>query len=283
MKVRNCSTVLIFLLSIHIMMGQSKIETSKKELTEKEGVHYNNGTTTVSSGRSSAKPDDSVIDNLFVEVVTAVFYYTAWSVVKYGIIGDYKHEKHLLNTLTAYPYLLGNEGDYSGKDRYSKTNFRIDLEDSFLYNSNTLYGNHFKAKIRPTELFYFQADARNLFEKDPINQKNYNLFLADLAVCYDRIRFEKFNFGWKLGVSYVGNEVHTFGVAAGLNANYFMTNKISFSGSTKWSAINGRSLSSYELDAKYHKKNGVFNFGYEHLKIGTPTYDFVKFGAGIYF
>lgn len=283
MKIRNCSRVLFFLLSIHVITGQSKIETSKKELTAKDGVHYSNGTVVVGSNEITTNATTSFTENIFIDIVTTVFYYTAWGAIKYGVIGDYKHEKQLLNTVTDYPYQLSNEGDYSSKDRFGKINFRLDLENSFLYNSNSLYGNHFKAKIRPSELFYFQADARNLFEKDLIYNRNYNLFLADLALCYDRIRYEKFNFGWKLGVSYVGNEVHTFGFAYGLNASYFMNNRISFSGATKWSAINGKAVNSYELDAKYHKKRGVFNFGYEHMKIATPNYDFVKFGAGVYF
>jgi hypothetical protein len=264
------------------MMGQSRIETSKKELTSRDGAHYKNGSQVVTTSTSSSN-SNSFAESILIDIVTMVFYYTAWGAIKYGAKGDYKNEKHLLNNVTAYPYSDSVFGDYTSRDRLRKGNFRIDIEDAFLYNSNNLYGNHFKVKIRPTQLFYLQADARNLFEKNPIINSNYNLFLADLALCYDRIRFDKFNFGWKLGVSYVGNEVHKFGFAYGLNANYFIRNNISFSGSTKWSSINSSAVNSYEFETKYHKKRGVYVFGYENLKIGSPTYNYVKLGAGFYF
>jgi hypothetical protein len=264
------------------MMGQSRIETSKKELTSKDGDHYKNGLQVVTSSTSSSN-SNSFAESILIDIVTTVFYYTAWGAIKYGAIGDYKNEKHLLNNVTAYPYSGSVSGDYTSKDRLWNGNFRIDIEEAFLYNSNNLYGNHLKVKIRPTQLFYVQADARNLFEKNPIINSNYNLFLADLALCYDRIRFDRFNFGWKLGVSYVGNEVHKFGFAYGLNANYFIRNNISFSGSTKWSSINSCAVNSYELETKYHKKRGVYVFGYENSKIGTPTYNYIKLGAGFYF
>lgn len=279
----SISCGLIFLLSMNIVFSQSKIETSKKELTKESANNYTESIQFVAQSSNSSSDTNSYLENVFVDVITGIFYYTAWGVLKYGIIGDYKNEKHLLNNLTKYPYYKGIQGDYTSKDSLGISNFRLDLENTFLYNSGTMYGNHFKAKIRPSPLFYIRADARNLFEKNFINHENYNLFIADVALCYDRIRFERFNFGWKMGISYVGNEVHQFGFAYGLNANYFMSSKISFSGNTNWSSINARSVNSYELETKYHKRNGIFTFGYEKLKISTPTYNFVKLGAGVYF
>ena len=100
---------------------------------------------------------------------------------------------------------------------------------------------------------------------------------------YDRIRLEKFNFGWNLGATYVENEVKKAGFAYGLNAEYFMGNRISFFGSAKWSRINGLPVNAFELQSKFHRKNYFFSLGFEHLKIATPTYNFVALGGGFYF
>jgi long-subunit fatty acid transport protein len=155
--------------------------------------------------------------------------------------------------------------------------------NSFVYRDNNLYGNHLKAKIRPFQYFYFQSDFHQLFEFNKIDNTDNRLTLFQFNINYDRIRFEKFNFGWNLGATYVGNEVKNGGLSYGLNAEYFMGNHISFLGSAKWSRINNLPVNAFELQIKFHRKNYFFSIGLEHLKIATPTYDFIALGVGIYF
>jgi len=159
-----------------------------------------------------------------------VFVYTIFGVFKYGVIGDYKNEDHLYSNLTPYPFYNGKSGNFESADTISvsKNKARIDIENSFVYSDNNLFGNHFKAKIRPFQYFYFQTDFHQLFEFNEIDNTNNRLSLFQFNLNYDRIRLEKFNFGWNLGATYVGNEVKKAGVAYGLNAEYFMGNHISF-------------------------------------------------------
>jgi long-subunit fatty acid transport protein len=159
----------------------------------------------------------------------------------------------------------------------------MDIEEHFMYSNSNLLGNHLKAKIRPFHYFYLQTDFRQLHESDPVNNTSDQLSLFHFTFCYDRIRMEKFNFGWTLGASYVGNEVNKTGFSYGLNADFFLNNRISFSGSSKWSKINGRPVNALEVKARYHLKRYLLSVGYEHLKIATPTYNFVSVGGGIYF
>ncbi|NJM79982.1 MAG: hypothetical protein HC854_10810 [Flavobacterium sp.] len=160
---------------------------------------------------------------------------------------------------------------------------RLDIEDTFMYNSNNLLGNHLKIKIRPFQYFYLQTDFRHLFEFDRINNTSSQLNFSHFTLGYDRIRLDKFNLGWNLGVSYIGNDVRKAGFTYGVSSDYFLNKNISFSGIAKWSKINTRPVNAFELQTKYHKKNYFFALGYEHLKIGTPTYNFITLGAGIYF
>jgi hypothetical protein len=160
---------------------------------------------------------------------------------------------------------------------------RFDVENSFIYSSNDLFGNHLKAKIRPFQYFYLQSDFHQLYEFDKIENTDSRLSLFHFNLGYDRIRFEKFNLGWTLGASYVGNEVKKAGFSYGLNAEYFMGNHISFMASGKWSKINMQSVNAFELQSKFHRKNYFFSLGFEHLKIATPTYNFISLGGGIYF
>ena len=274
--------VFVFLFISSLNFGQKKIEKSKEELTEKSGVNHQS-TTTATSSISRSSSSDSFGESLLAEIVVYVFVYTTYGVVKYGIIGDYYKENHLYSKLSHYPYKNGNYGNYYSSDSLSRCKVRLDIEDTFMYNSSNSLGNHFKVKIRPFQYFYFQTDFRQIFEFDRINDTNYQLNFSHFTLGYDRIRMDKFNLGWNLGVSYIGNDVRKVGFTYGANSDYFLNKNISFSGSAKWSKINVRPVNAFELQSKYHKKNYLFSLGFEHLKIGTPTYNFVTLGTGIYF
>lgn len=284
----NQKTMLIlliaFLCSNCFIFGQKKIERSKEELTEQSGVNYQSTTTTTySTSRSSSSSSNSFGESLLVEIAAYLFVYTTYGVVKYGIVGDYYNENHLYSNLSHYPYKNGNYGNYNSNNSLSKCKVRLDVENTFMYNSNDLLGNHLKLKIRPFQYFYLQTDFRQLFEFDRINDANYQLNFSHFTLGYDRVRLNKFNLGWNLGISYIGNDVRKAGFTYGINSDFFLDKNISFSGSAKWSKINTRPVNAFELQSKYHIKNYYFTLGYEHLKIGTPTYNFVTLGAGIYF
>lgn len=102
-------------------------------------------------------------------------------------------------------------------------------------------------------------------------------------LAYDRVRLEDFNLGWTIGASYVGNEVKKGGFSFGLNVEYFLDKSISLTLNSKWSSINQNPVNSIELKGKYFRKNYFGSIGYERLKIGTPVYNLIGIGAGIYF
>ena len=262
--------------------AQSKLDKSKKELG---GGKSSSSTSTSSSSSSNSSSNYKSNSGGGSDVFLNLFFNITFGVVKYGMIGDYKNEDHLYSNLTPYPYYNGKSGNFETSDSISvsKNKARFDLENSFVYSDNNLYGNHLKAKIRPFQYFYLQTDFHQLFEFNKIDNTNNRLSLFQFNLNYDRIRFEKFNFGWNLGATYVGNEVKKAGFAYGLNAEYFMGNHISFLGSAKWSSINGFPVNAFELQSKFHKKNYFFALGFEHLKIATPTYNFIALGGGIYF
>ncbi len=260
------------------LLAQNKLDKSKKELNQGSSKETNRSN---SSPNSTTKEVD--VENPFLQIAGYIFF----GAFKYGFIGDYKNEDHLYSNLTPYPYYNGTSGNFENyeTDTIKKNEFRIDLENYFIYNDNDLFGNHLKAKIRPFQYFYIQTDFHQLyeFEKTDNNTTTYRLSLFHFNLGYDRIRLEKFNLGWTLGASYVGNEVRKGGFSYGVHADYFMNNRISFSVAAKWSTINQQPVHAYEFQSKFHRKNYFFSLGFEHLKIATPTYSFIALGGGIYF
>ena len=267
--------VLLFQFSL---MGQHKIDKSKKALTSSEGTHSTYKTTN-SSNNSSNNSDNGILQPVF-----SFFFKITFKAVFLATIGDYKNENQLHHSLSPYPYCKGKEGNYLSfqADTLSQHPMRFDVQNNFLYNDSQLYGNHLKLKIRPFQYFYLQSDYHQLLEIDPIDHSRGNLALFQFNFGYDRLRFEKFNLGWTLGATYVGSEVQKTGLSAGFNAEWFMSHNISFNGSVKWSGINGQPVNFYELQAKFHRKNYFFTAGFEHLKIASPNYDFIALGMGIY-
>jgi hypothetical protein len=261
-------SVLFLLLSMGL--SAQKIEKTKGELKTPERSSQSSS----SSSKSGSNDDGefSAFAEVFINIVGAVF--------KYGLIGDYNNEDHLYNQLTAYPYSFDQAGNYS-TDSVARRQFRIDFEDQFLYESNRLIGNHVKAKVRPFQYFYLQADYRELFERR-IDNTSDRLALMYLNFCYDRVRLEKFNLGWNLGVSYVGTEVRKAGFCYGLSAEYFAGKRISFAASAKWSKINIQPVDAYEFYGRFHHRQFFATLGFQHLKIATPTYNFVAIGGGLY-
>lgn len=263
--------VLFTILTLNSSFSQ-KIDKSKSEL--KSG----NSSRPSSSGASrSSSSNDFGLAGLVVEGFLYVSFYST--------IGDYRSENHLYNSLSKYPYFDGESGNFQKENdsiEYENV-MRFDVENHFLYSNNNSFGNHLKAKFRPFQYFYVQADYRELLEKNMLTNHFSNLSLFQFNVAYDRIRFKKFNLGWTLGATYVGNDVQKAGFSYGLHTDVFAIKNISFNSAMMWSKINGLPVNSFEIRGKYHKKNYFFSLGYEHLKIASPSYNFVTLGTGFFF
>jgi hypothetical protein len=268
--------LLFFLANSSNCFSQSKIDRSKKDLTSPPISSYDNN----DNDRDSDSSSHVSLYNDSRNILFQGFIYLTY----YSIIGNYEIENHLHNNLSNYPYDSNLSGNFENSNSVSPTvNYlRLDLEDQFLLSHNNLYGNHLKVKIRPYQYFYIQTDLYTIIEYNK-SEKNYaNLSLLNFNICYDRIRFDRFNLGWSLGLNYIANDIKKAGFSYGLNTDVFISKPYSLYGSVKWSSINNVPVNEFELKCKYHKDNYFLAVGYEHLKIGSPTYDFLSIGGGLY-
>lgn len=225
--------------------------------------------------------DDNDVDNELTPLAAKIFLFVTY----YSLVGNYAGEDHLHSDLTRYPYYNKLSGNYESVDSLpaERRRFRLDIENKLLYDLADLGGNHLKVKIRPFQYFYLQADYFQLIEVVRPQESVSNLALFNFTFCYDRVRFEKFNLGWALGLNYVANDVQKTGITLGLNTDIYLFRNMSLYGSMKWGSVNHATVKEFEFLCKFHKKRYFFSIGYEHLKIGTPTYNFLAAGAGIYF
>jgi hypothetical protein len=269
-------------------LPQSKIEQSKAEL--KSG---GSNTKTQDPHSDSSSDDDVSIENDTVDIEAMFFLFrAAYNIIYYTAIGgyytafgNYEKENHLYNSLTSYPYCNYLAGNYSAADTslIKAKYYRLDVQNQFLFSQDDIYGNHLKLKFRPSQMVYLMADYTEMIEyiKD---EKDYaNLSMVNLNVGYDRLRFERFNLGWTMGLKYIPNTVNDIGLSFGFTTDIFVAKPLSLTGAIRWSRVNQVLISESELLARYHIGRCFISAGFEHLKIGTPTYYFISAGGGIYF
>lgn len=264
-------------MTLSVNLFSQSIDRSKKELSSNKSSSGSSSSKSSSNSRQSYTSSDDI--GLFLEI----FGYVTYGVFKYGLIGDYNNENHLQNNLNNHPFSEKGRGNYSEFDSIGSKIFRLDIENKFITAGNIIKGNHLDVKIRPSKYFYISSDWYQLYEYNDFTNKNDALTLLYFNFAYDRVRFEDFNLGWTIGASYVGNEVRKSGFSYGINAEYFLNKNISLSLNSKWSSINKNPVNSLELKGKYFRKNYFGTIGYERLKIGTPVYNLIGIGAGIYF
>ncbi len=268
--------ILITGFTINFSFSQ-KVDKSKNELKSGSTSRSSSSSSSSSSGSNSASSDNFGLLGLLGEGFLLL--------TCYSTIGDYKHENHLYNSLSPYPYFDGESGNFQrdNDSTHYGNQMRFDVENHFLYSSNTSFGNHLKAKFRPFQYFYIQTDYRELIEKNSFTNSFSNLSMFQFNFAYDRIRFKKINLGWTLGATYIANDIQKVGFSFGLHTDIFVIKNTSFNSAMLWSSINGLPVNSFEIRGKYHKKNYFYALGYEHLKIASPNYNYITFGAGIYF
>jgi hypothetical protein len=274
---------MLLLFTISSSIYSQKIDKSKDEL--KSGKEDNRPPLPTEPTPQNYTTNSRVSDDDDLSTL-AFFGKLAFYAFLYGGIGDYENEDHLFSILSSYPYFDNKTGNYmkyeESYEEESKDIMRFDVENHILYSNNASFGNHLKGKFRPFQYFYLQTDYRELIERDPFTKTTSNLSVFQFNFGYDRIRFEKFNLGWTLGATYIANDINKAGFSYGLNTDIFAFKNISFNSAVIWSKINGLPVNSFEFRAKYHKKNHFFSFGYENLRIASPSYNYVTLGIGYY-
>lgn len=269
----------IFIIFFSNFTFAQKIDKSKEELkTPKEDTRPPLPTEPINQTNTSTYKESNDTFGIGNFILELGFYITL-----YTTIGDYKNEDHLHNKLNTYP-TRNQKGNYTSEiDSIPSKIFRIEIANDVIYSDSKSYGNHLKLNIRPFQYFYFQTNYRELFEKNTLTNNTSNLSFFQFNLMYDRLRFEKWNVGWNLGVSYIGSGVNKAGLNYGLNGEVFPFDKTSIYISKNWSTLNNQPINSFEAKFKYHHNKMTFNIGYEHLKIATPIYNYFSTGIGYCF
>ncbi len=197
---RKLLPFLIFLLCA-LSFGQSKIKKAKSELTNTPNYTQTSNSTGTSSSRA---------DSNYSSATGFILLDITFGVLKAGLIGTYRKEEHLHNSLSQYPYYDGESGNYIDSDAVKLS--RFDIEERFMFKTDNLIGNHIQASIRPSRYYHFKANLFQIFEKDAFTSEKDKLSLFQFTFSYDRVRLKKFDLGWDLGITHIASGINQTGI-----------------------------------------------------------------------
>ena len=260
--------------------GQDKIKKAEESLKKEKTTHVAS-----SKKRSKNKNNDTSSENdFFAEAIgyllVNAFLYTSY----YAIIEspfEYEH-KASKSTITKYPYLNSEKGNYSYDWYEGSEIFRTAIENRYIFENSRINGNHLNVDMRFLKRLGLEVDYLQLWEDNPNFGKN-TLAIYSVLAKYYRVRTERFDLWWGLGTSYVDGEVNQLGLTYGLGAEAFIAKPISIVSNFNQTLINNQTINKFSGLLNYHIKQYKISGGYEHIKIGSQGFSTIAFGAGFFF
>ena len=273
--------VFFFLIFQHVSYSQGKINKAEEELN-KEKITTNTNHSISKSSKTYNDYDSrgnflsDVIGGLFIQL----FAYTAYGV---AIESPFEMAHKASDAyLTKHPYAKTNTGHYSYEWNDNTEIFTTTISNRLIYESNSIYGNHLNLDFRFLKRLELELDFLQLWEHNTNVPKN-SLGIYTALAKYNRVRTERFNASWGLGVAYVAGNVNKLGFTYGLSGELFLKNPFSLESNFNQTLVNSETINKFNGLLNYHKKQYKYILGYEHLKIASVPFSNVTAGFGISF
>jgi opacity protein-like surface antigen len=269
-------TLFLFSFSSISFSQQGKLDKGKKSLKDQKSTG-NSGKRTSKSSRSTR--NDPPIENPLARILWFAAAYTAYGLAiesPWEFNGN-MHDAEISN----YTYKEHRYGNFIYTDSMNYKIARFDITNNFVREGNNLYGNNLGVNFRFLKRFALEVEYLYLSENVNNTTDNFSMYSALLK--YYRIRTQRFDAWFGLGVVHVGSNVDKTGFGLGFGAELFVAKPISIDFSHKWTSINQQEVHKTKLLLKYHIKNYHISSGYEHFKIGVSKIKAFSIGVGASF
>lgn len=258
---------------------EGKLNEGKESLKSTSSSTNTTSTSKKSSRRSNNNNDDSVFGSFFSEIFIKLFAYTAYGV---AIESPFENEGRMHDAEIAhYPYESSSHGNFIYTDSINYNITRFDVYNRFLIENKNLYGTNLGVDFRFLKRFSLEADYLSFIEK--VNGKRDSFIMFSTLLKYHRIRTQRFDAWFGLGLTHIGSGVNETKFLMGLGGEIFIKKPISLAISHKWATVNSESVNNTKLLLKYHIKNYRIASGYEHYKIGVSKINAFSLGVEVSF
>ncbi|MEE9408852.1 MAG: hypothetical protein V3V28_12345 [Polaribacter sp.] len=271
--------ILIFSVNTTLISQNGKLDKGKESLKETNTSNSGgNKSTKNTSSRGSVSNDDDTM-NPFVSILWGLFAYTAYGIL---VESPWEMDSRMHNAeISNYAFKEKNYGNFIYTDSTNYNITRFDITNNFVIENSNLYGNNFGVNFR--FLKRFAVDVDYLYLSENVNGKRDSFSLYSALLKYHRIRTQRFDAWFGLGMMHVGNDVNKTGFGLGVGVEIFIAKPISLDFSHKWTNINNQEVHKTKLLLKYHIKNYQIFSGYEYFKIGVSKIKAFSFGIGASF
>ena len=274
--------VTVFLFGAHCstLAQEGKLKKGKERLkTTKSTRNTGKRTTrTTGNGRNRSHFSDD-ISNPFARIIWSIAAHTFYGVAIESVFekNGRMHDAEISN----YSYKTPNYGNFIYTDSTNYNITRLDITNTFVRENKNLYGNNFGVNFRFLKRFALDLEYLYLTEKVQNHHESFSLYSALLK--YHRVRTQRFDAWFGLGIMHVGSDVDKSGFGMGVGAELFVVKPISIDFCHKWTNINQEEVHKTKLLLKYHIKNYQILSGYEHFKIGVSKIATFSVGVGASF
>ena len=270
-------TVLFFGVNTMLFSQDGKLNKGKESLNTTSSSNSGGTKSTKKTNSRQSNSNDSM--NPFAEIVLGIFAYTVYGVLvesPWEMDGK-MHDSEIAN----YAYKEKSYGNFIYTDSTNYNITRFDVTNNFVIENSNLYGNNFGVNFLFLKRFALDFDYLYLSEKADAKRDSYSLYSTLLK--YHRIRTQRFDAWFGLGMMHVANNVNKTGFGLGVGSELFIAKPVSLDFSHKWTNINNQEVHKTKLLLKYHIKNYQVSSGYEHFKIGVSKINAFSFGIGASF
>ncbi|QTE21294.1 hypothetical protein [Polaribacter cellanae] len=273
--------VLFFGSQTTVFSQEGKLKKGKESIKEKN-TNFSNGTRVTKVSRSNKKSKVSLFDddvNPFVKIGGYILAYTVYGI---AIESPWEFNGRMHDAeISNYPYKEARYGNFIYTDSTNYNITRFDITNNFVRESKNLYGNNFGVNFRFFKRFALDIDYLYLSENVNGNRDSFSLYSALLK--YYRIRTQRFDAWFGLGIMHVGSDVNETRFGLGVGAELFIAKPISIDFYHKWTRVNNRGVQKTKVLLKYHLKNYHISSGYEDFKIGVSNIKAFSIGVGASF
>lgn len=272
------SIVFLFGIQINSFAQDGKLDKGKESL-KTSNSSGNNGKTTSKASNNGRNTRNNDLENPFARIIWSIAAYTFYGIV---IESPFEKEGKMHDAEIAhYPYELVSQGNFIYTDSTNYNITRVDVLSTFVIENKNLYGNNLDVNFRFLKRFAFGLDYLYLTEKIEDNRDSFALYSALLK--YHRIRAQRFDAWFGLGIMHVASTVNKSGFGMGVGAQWFVKKPVSLNFSHKWTNINQQEIHKTKFLLNYHLKNYQISSGYEHFKIGVSKIGAFSLGVGASF
>jgi len=176
-----------------------------------------------------------------------------------------------------YPY-KNNAGLF--EENNTKT-WHLDADFAYLKESASLNAINFDVNINPSRYWsmkvkYFRFTERFNFEESQLD-------LSEFFIQYNRVRRERFNLQWGIGLINMVGEKDRSGLALDLGCELFIYNPISIESNYVFGYLEDAMFSEFDAKINLYRKRFNLFAGYKYISVANVSLNNLMLGIGVNF